>query len=294
MNRPFALLVLAIGSLAVQAAASPATLVRIDSGPLEGEVAEDVVRFKGIPFAAPPVGPLRWRAPQPVAAWSAARPAKSFGNACLQPAPREGGRGLGAATSEDCLYLNVWRPAKARRKLPVMVWIHGGSLVTGASSVAINDGTALARRGVVLVSINYRLGHLGFFTHPALLRERADDGKLANYGLMDQVAALQWVQRNNSVRQNMSLITKMLGVAINDADAGRITKAQLLNIFQEAIDNGDILEEANSLYVVAAVYPLLDAGVLKPSPHTNKFEDSMNASMAEKVAALRRADLERN
>jgi len=92
----------------------------------------------------------------------------------------------------------------------------------------------------------------------------------------------------------MSLITKMLGVAINDADAGRITKAQLLNIFQEAIDNGDILEEANSLYVVAAVYPLLDAGVLKPSPHTNKFEDSMNASMAEKVAALRRADLERN
>ncbi len=103
MNRLPVLLILAFGSFVVQAAAAAPTLVRIDSGPLEGELAGDVVRFKGIPFAAPPVGPLRWRAPQPVAGWTASRPATTFGNACLQPAPREGARGLGTATSEDCL-----------------------------------------------------------------------------------------------------------------------------------------------------------------------------------------------
>ena len=184
-----------VGAVAAATLAAP-ELVRIDSGQLRGEPVGDVVRFRGIPFAAPPVGALRWRAPQPVEAWSGVREAKAFGNACLQPAPRTSSAGLPVPLSEDCLYLNVWRPARAATRLPVMVWIHGGSLVTGTASEAVQDGAALARHGVVLVSISYRLGRLGYFAHPALTREAADGGRLANYGLMDQVAALQWVRRN--------------------------------------------------------------------------------------------------
>jgi para-nitrobenzyl esterase len=178
------------------AAAAGPDAVRVDAGRLRGAVEGDVVAFKGIPFAAPPVGALRWRAPQPVPRWRGERGASAFGNACLQPPPRTTSPPLRVAVSEDCLYLNVWRPLQARGPLPVMVWIHGGSLVTGSSSIAIYDGANFARRGVVLVSINYRLGYPGFFAHPALTRKAADDGRLANYGLMDQVAALRWVQRN--------------------------------------------------------------------------------------------------
>lgn len=178
------------------AAAAASELVRIDAGHLRGARDGEVISFKGIPFAAPPVGALRWRAPQPVAGWSGVREAKSFGNACLQPPARSAADALPVPLSEDCLYLNVWRPARASARLPVMVWIHGGSLVTGTASIPVQDGAALARRGVVLVSISYRLGRLGYFAHPALTREAADGGKLANYGLMDQVAALQWVRRN--------------------------------------------------------------------------------------------------
>jgi para-nitrobenzyl esterase len=196
MRRLAACLLLSGLVLATPLAAQPGPeAAQVDSGALQGVLEGDVAVFRGIPYAAPPVGALRWRAPQPVAAWSGTRVATSFGNACLQPLrPLE--PPLRAAISEDCLYLNVWRPARARRPLPVMVWIHGGSLVTGAASIATYDGANFARRGVVLVSINYRLGHLGYFGHPALTRAGADGGRLANYGLMDQVAALEWVRRN--------------------------------------------------------------------------------------------------
>jgi para-nitrobenzyl esterase len=170
--------------------------VRIDAGALRGALAGEIVSFKGIPYAAPPVGPLRWRAPQPAQAWTGVRQALAFGKACLQPPRNPQSPPLRTEVDEDCLYLNIWRPAQARAKLPVMVWIHGGSLVTGAASVATSDGDALARRGVILVSINYRVGYPGFFAHPALTREAADGGLVANYGLMDQVAALHWVQKN--------------------------------------------------------------------------------------------------
>jgi para-nitrobenzyl esterase len=191
-------MVLVIAACAASVAgAAPPELVRIDSGRLRGVAAGKVVSFKGIPFAAPPVGPLRWRAPQPVQSWSGVRAATEFGNACLQPASRMGSsQSLGAPISEDCLYLNVWRPVRPSGPLPVMVWIYGGALVRGATSVATTDGAALASRGVVLVSISYRVGYPGFFAHPALTREAADGGRIANYGLMDQVAALQWVQKN--------------------------------------------------------------------------------------------------
>ena len=170
------------------------------NGPLEGVRSDGLEVFRGIPFAAPPVGNLRWRAPQPVPPWRGVRSAAAFGSACPQKAglSLEGGGDPGPL-SEDCLYLNVWTPRAAPgstpgAKLPVMVWLHGGALIFGAGSLKLYDGAALARQGVVVVTVNYRLGPLGYFVHPAL--ERASPGGPANFGLLDQMAALRWVQRN--------------------------------------------------------------------------------------------------
>jgi para-nitrobenzyl esterase len=140
---------------------------KIQSRALVG-VAEGGVRiFRGIPFAAPPVGPLRWKPPQPPAPWSGERKATEPGPACLQPTGREEGVAGGDPLSEDCLTLQVFAPKEARQ-VPVMVWVHGGANVIGASSKAVYDGSAFARDGVVLVAVNYRLGPLGFFAHPVL------------------------------------------------------------------------------------------------------------------------------
>ena len=170
------------------------------SGALQGVRSDGLDVFRGIPFAAPPVGSLRWRVPQPVQLWSGVRSAEVFGTACPQKAglSLEGGGDPGPL-SEDCLYLNVWTPftnlsATPVAKLPVMVWLHGGALIFGAGSLKLYDGAALARQGVVVVTVNYRLGPLGYFVHPAL--ERAAPGGPANFGLLDQMAALRWVQRN--------------------------------------------------------------------------------------------------
>lgn len=171
--------------------------VQLDSGLIQGEPVEGttVQVFRGIPYVAPPVGDLRWREPTPVAPWESVRSASEFGNACHQ------GLALAAMTgetlptrSEDCLYLNVWTGAVgAETKKPVMVWIHGGGLNLGWGHQRGYDGTNLAQQGVVFVSINYRIGALGFLAHP-LLNEEA--GVSGNYGLKDQIAALEWVQRN--------------------------------------------------------------------------------------------------
>ena len=183
--------------LAIEVQAADHT-VSIDSGRLSGTILEDGVRvFKGIPYAAPPVGELRWRAPAALQGWEGIRSATEFGSICPQPsglAAMSGG--LLPKTDEDCLYLNVWTPAlSADESLPVMVWIHGGGLFLGWSNQSGYDGQKIANRGVVLVSINYRLGPLGFLAHPALTKEAGSSG---NYGFMDQVAALEWVERNIS------------------------------------------------------------------------------------------------
>lgn len=171
--------------------------VTIDAGALAGQTAGGVTAFKGIPYAQAPVGPLRWRAPQPVAPWSGVRAATAFGADCAQHPFGGDAAPLGVTPAEDCLYLNVWRPAAAASKpLPVMVWLHGGGFVNGGSSPAMYDGAGFARRGVVLVSLNYRLGRFGFFAHPALRAEAGMRDMLGNYGYMDQLAALCWVQRN--------------------------------------------------------------------------------------------------
>jgi para-nitrobenzyl esterase len=178
------------------AAAEPApTQVIVDGGTVEGAVAGDILTFKGIPYAAPPVGALRWAPPQPVAHWDGIRQAAEYGPDCMQKPIKGDAAPLGSTLSEDCLYLNVWRPADAGSSpLPVMVWIHGGGFVNGGSSAAVFDGSAFARQGIVFVSLNYRLGRFGVFAHPALTGAAARP--LGNYGYMDQLEALRWVQRN--------------------------------------------------------------------------------------------------
>ncbi len=166
-----------------------------ESGPVRGESKEGIISYKGIPFAAPPVGDLRWRAPQPVQRWNDVRDAKDFGHDCAQlPFPSDAAP-LGTAPDEDCLTLNIWSPANgAKRKLPVLVWIYGGGFVNGGSSPDVYSGTPLAKQGIMVVSLNYRLGRFGFFAHPALSAEQP--GATGNFGFMDQVAALRWVKRN--------------------------------------------------------------------------------------------------
>jgi para-nitrobenzyl esterase len=169
--------------------------ILVETGALAGEARDGVMTFKGVPYAAAPVGALRWRPPQPAAAWTDVRPATAFSADCLQnrlpkfidPTASDG------PMAEDCLYLNVWAPAgNPPRPLPVMVWIHGGGYVVGSGASIAYDGANLVRQGVVVVSFNYRLGRFGFFAHPAL----AGDEPTGNYAIMDQIAALAWVKRN--------------------------------------------------------------------------------------------------
>jgi para-nitrobenzyl esterase len=183
-------------AVAFAAAAVAAPEVRTESGVVAGAEADGVASFKGIPFAAPPVGDLRWRAPQPAAHWPGMRQAVDYGHDCMQkPFPSDAAP-LGTTPDEDCLVLNVWRPVKpSAARLPVMVWIYGGGFVNGGSSPDVYSGAQFARRGIVFVSFNYRLGRFGFFGHPALTKEQAG-GPLGNYAYMDQIAALKWVRRN--------------------------------------------------------------------------------------------------
>lgn len=184
--------------LACAGAAAAAPVVDAPAGRARGSVDGTVNVFKGLPYARPPVGSLRWRPPVPLPRWTGERPATDFGPACVQPQSKTP-NGLvywqaPLPVSEDCLSLNIWAPANAKGA-PVLVWIHGGALTTGSSREAMYDGRRLAERGVIVVSINYRLGVLGWFGHPALTRESPQ--KLSgNYGLLDQIAALTWVRGN--------------------------------------------------------------------------------------------------
>jgi para-nitrobenzyl esterase len=186
---------LAGGALSTPAWAGPTA--KLDVGVVEGVATGDVAVYRGIPYATGPSGPLRWRAPQPVKPWTGVRPAATNGAACPQPHLSDDPWAQVGLQSEDCLFLNVFAPAKTPRAGDaVMLFIHGGSFTRGSGGVPLYDGSNLAKRGVVVVTINYRLGRLGYFAHPALTAENADGGRLGNYGLMDQIAALKWVQKN--------------------------------------------------------------------------------------------------
>ena len=194
--RVFAICLLLASAMPVLAQSGTSTRVQIETGTLVGSSEAGIISFKGIPFAAPPVGPLRWHAPQPAAAWTGERDATRYGHDCMQlPFPSDAAP-LGTPPSEDCLYANVWRPARAATGLPVMVWIYGGGFVNGGSSPPTYSGAALAHKDIIVVSFNYRLGRFGVFAHPALTKVDADGGLLANYGYMDQLEGLRWVQRN--------------------------------------------------------------------------------------------------
>ncbi|HEY5758281.1 MAG TPA: carboxylesterase family protein [Steroidobacter sp.] len=178
------------------AAADQDPVVRAPAGAVKGVADGSVSVFKGLPYAQPPVGDARWKPPVEMPTWNGVRDATKFGAACMQPKARNGSIyawDLGAI-SEDCLFLNVWAK-QGVSKAPVMVWIHGGALTTGSGSEPMYDGTKFAERGVVVVSINYRLGVLGYLAHPQLSAE--SNGNISgNYGLLDQIEALRWVKRN--------------------------------------------------------------------------------------------------
>jgi para-nitrobenzyl esterase len=201
VSRTLVLLSISLAMLAViftstfSAVAQSALQVKTASGMVEGKEMGTVHAFLGIPYAAAPVGELRWKPPMPAAKWGGVRKATEFGSHCMQtnvygdmvfPDPGQ---------SEDCLSLNVWVPAKAQTKLPVMVWIYGGGFVAGGTSEPRQHGEILAQQGVIVVSMNYRLGMFGFFVHPELAKE-SEHHAAGNYGLLDQLAALRWVHEN--------------------------------------------------------------------------------------------------
>jgi para-nitrobenzyl esterase len=189
-----AAIIFGLAAASLARAAGDVPVVHLDSGIISGLAGStsEIRVYKGIPFAAPPVANLRWRAPQRVARWDGVRKAEKFGPTCMQNANGPAAQ----PASEDCLYLNVWTVAKsAAERRPVMVWIYGGGFTGGSGSEPRYDGDALSQKGVVVVTFNYRLGAFGFLAHPELTKE-SDRRASGNYGLMDQVAALEWVQRN--------------------------------------------------------------------------------------------------
>lgn len=270
-------LALAVLAMAPAAAWADQPVVRAPAGAVRGVAEGDLEVFKGIPYAAPPVGGLRWTPPVPAPAWSGVRDAADFGPACLQPKPRAGSiyASVLKAMSEDCLTLNVWTPEKAR-KAPVLVWIHGGSLIAGSSSESLYDGAALAKRGLVVVTINYRLGVLGYLAHPELSAE-SPDRVSGNYGLLDQIAALTWVRDN---------IAAFGGdpdnVTIAGESAGGLSVMYLLaspaahGLFHKAI--------AQSAYMISTP-------ALREKKHGHVPAETMGVMTAEKLGAKSLIDL---
>jgi len=229
-----------IFAAALPLAAAITDPVRVEQGQLSGVAGSDpgVRVYKGIPYAAPPVGDLRWRAPKPAADWPGVRKADQFSANCMQTPYPEGSlyRAEPHPVSEDCLYLNIWTAAKSpSEKRPVMVWIHGGAFTRGSGSTKTYDGENFAKKGVVLVTINYRLGIFGFFAHPELTHE-SEHHSSGDYGILDEIAALQWVQRNIAAfggdAQRVTIFGESAGSwAVNVLVASPLTKG----LFQRAI-----------------------------------------------------------
>ena len=210
--------------------------VKIDTGVIEGSVSGNVLAFRGIPYAALPVNNYRWRAPQPVVPWTGIRRTTTFGNDCMQEPEPSDSASPRTTLAEDCLVLNILRPAATAHgeKLPVLVWIHGGGYLTGGSSPAIYDGSGFARHGIVFVGFNYRLGRFGFFAHPALIA--ANEGPVGNFALMDQIEALRWVKRNiGAFGGNPEQVTVMGESAGGFSVIALLTSPQAKGLFHRAI-----------------------------------------------------------
>jgi para-nitrobenzyl esterase len=279
-------------------AASPGPLVEIADGKLRGLQSGPVVVFKGIPFARPPIGELRWREPQPVVPWPGVREATRPGSRCTQsPAGLDDFLGplaeaYGARfmrepvqSSEDCLYLNVWTSTTTPRSLePVMVWLHGGSNVVGSGSQSTYDGAGLASHGVVLVTINYRLGVLGSFSHPELTAESPHHSS-GNYGLLDQLAALQWVHKNISHFGGDPDNVTLFGESAGAIDAALLMTSPLSKgLFKRVIsESGPALSAAKPLSEAEAA----GAAVGRAAPgHSTSTLQNLRALPATEVVEL--------
>ena len=266
---------------AAESARVPTEAVAIASGQVRGlhlGAGRDVQAFKGIPFAKPPVGELRWRPPQAAEPWQEVRDCFEFGSACPQRAPAMMSAipqmALNAHQNEDCLYLNVWRPVeRGSEKLPVMVWIHGGGYTMGAASQPIYDGESLARKGVILVSLNYRLGPFGFMAHPALSQE-SPQGTSGNYGVLDMIHGLRWVKEN---------------IAAFGGDPDRVM------IFGESAGGGAVLclmvaPEARGLFHAAVAQSAPDMGLA----HLNQTQPQRRSADEQFVELVSQFGLEPN
>ena len=261
-------------------------LIKTDAGQVSGAINADgdVYAFKGIPFAAPPVGDLRWKEPQPVKPWAGVRTCESFGSSPMQAEPvpysmwSEEFLIPKKSISEDCLYLNVWTGAKsAGEKRPVIVWIHGGGFLSGGSAVPIYDGEAMAKKGIVFVSINYRVGVFGFFAHPELTKESGRNAS-GNYAILDQLAALGWVKRNIAAfggdPGNVTIAGQSAGsYSVNILEASPLSK----NLFQKAIGES------------GAMFSNPFATLAKAEEAGEAFGKSLNAPS---LAALRKVSAE--
>ena len=249
----------------VMATAVHAEPVRVDGGRIEGTVKDGLRVWQGIPFAAPPVGDLRWRAPQPVVPWQGVRQTTAFAPACRQSAPW-----ITFPQSEDCLYLNVWAPQGSRgEKLPVMVWLYGGGFYFGTATQPLYDGAHMARHGVIVVTLNYRVGVFGFFSHPDLAAEGKVDG---NQGVLDQIAALQWVKRNIAAFGGDPDRVTIFGESAGAESVAVLTTSPLAKgLFQRAIAESGVMPldpgETKSIGKSAADIDGLGWGMALNAPH---------------------------
>jgi len=231
--KAFIVAIITVFSAAIAVAQQPAT-IKVEEGLLQGIYENGLTVYKGIPFAAPPVGELRWRAPQPPSKWEGIKQAVKFA-----PAPMQGGNPP-SGKSEDCLYLNVWTPAKsAKEKIPVLVWIYGGGFSFGSTSEPGYSGEKLAQKGVVLVSIAYRVGQLGFLTHPELSAESPYHSS-GNYGLLDQIAALKWIQKNIAAfggdPNKVTIFGESAGaISVSMLCASPLAKGYFTELFRKAV-----------------------------------------------------------
>jgi para-nitrobenzyl esterase len=267
---------IAAGVAALARGSKSAAIVEIDAGRLGGVIKDGVVAFKGVPYAAAPVGPLRWRPPQPAKPWTGLRRAHANGPISLQiHKPEDNGVGP-LPMSEDCLTLNVWAPAaRGARAAPVMVWIHGGGYVNGSATADLYDGANLARDGVVVVGVNYRLGRLGFFAHPLLTADQPDELK-GNYALMDQIAALEWVKRNIAAFGGDPGDVTIFGESAGGLSINRLMISPLARgLFHKAISQSGAGREAG-------------APLAKAEQQGQAFIESLNiaASSAEALRAI--------
>lgn len=213
-------------------------LIHTQSGAIVGKNLPQTFSWQGIPYAKPPIGQLRWHAPEPAEHWSGIKQTSTFGPSCMQTPPPKGPEAILAQQpmSEDCLTLNIWKPKRRfeEDRLPVMVWIHGGAFRMGASSLKLYDGANVAKKGVIVVTLNYRLGPLSVFPHPALDKE--EHGKALNFGLLDQIAALQWVKNNIGQFGGDTNNITIWGESAGGASVGYLLTSPLSNgLFNKAI-----------------------------------------------------------